>query len=654
MPRTIVLDFETFYDKEYSLRKMSYPEYILDTRFTVQVLGVDYGKGKQEFIAPEDIADFLPTLGDAIVVGNNLFFDAGIMAWKYNFRPAYMIDTLFLANHVLGSARDGGERNDLGTLATRLGLSVNKGDLGFMLGVRVPSPAQLGMLKEYLGNDLTITREILKVLYPQISNVEFELWLADHTLRIYTDKLLPVDRTLVVKTRELITERRIERVTAAGVPNEILSSNQKFAAELTRRMADAKMVMPLKRSPTTGKMIPALAKGDAAFLALTESPNEAVRNLVRGRLVERSAAQALARLATLEKFADVGIPVHLVYYGAHTGRFAASGGFNFQNLTSPARAVDAVDREIATSIRASIVAGDGQVFVASDAAQIEARVLAWLAGEESILEAFAAGADIYSQFISTVLGEEIHKPRGDESESVKHHLGLMRQIGKEAVLGLGYGMGVDKFMFTLRAKDRNIAKLIDAGKITTKFGAKVVATYREMYPSIVGYWAELNDAFIAAHRGAVREVGPLTFRRLADKGVGITLPSTRQLYYRHLRMEKRTGETTYTDAGGKTKTIEHKGMELKHGNGQRIYGGLLAENITQAIARDILVEGILKVEQAGIPVVLHVHDEIVVRVPEVQGPSALEFLNQALSEAPPWGTGMVLAAEGRISKNLSK
>lgn len=655
--KSIVLDFETYYDKKtYSLRKMSYPEYILDPRFHVQLLGLDYGKGVQDFIEPDDINDFLhDNLNEVIVVGHNLFFDAAIMAWKYKFRPAYLIDTIFLANHVLGSARDGGERNDLGTLAVRLGLGTNKGNLDFMSGVREPTPAQMGMLKEYLSDDLTITREVLKNLLPQISNQDFELWLADHTIRIYTDKLLAVDKALIHKTQALITERRIERVTASGVDNAVLSSNPQFAAELTKRLTAAKMPVPMKKSPSTGQMIPALAKGDAAFLALMEAEDDGVRNLVRGRLVERSATQALARLGTLEKFSDVGIPVHLVYYGAHTGRFAASGGFNFQNLTSPDRAVDPVDREIAKSIRAAIVAGDGYTFVASDASQIEARGLAWLAEEQSILDAFASGVDIYSQFISTVLGENIYKPKGDEPEKVQHHLKLMRQIGKEAVLGLGYGMGVDKYMFTLRAKDRTIAKMIDAGKITTKLGAKVVHTYREMYPNIVGYWTELNDAFMGAYRGAVRNVGPLEFRRLPDRGVGITLPSGRTLYYRHLRMESRVGESTFTDASGKTKTMKRSGRELKHGNGQRIYGGLLSENITQAVARDILAEAIHTVEtEHGVPVVLHVHDEIVARVPEVQGQATLELLNKTLSIPPKWGAGLVLAAEGRISKSLSK
>lgn len=655
MPRSIVIDFETYYDADYSLRKLSYPEYIRDERFAVHLLGVDFGNGRQEFVEPKYIQRVLFGMRKDIIVGHNLFFDAGVLAWRYNFRPAHMIDTLFLANHVLGSARDGGERNDLGTLATRLGLSTNKGDLGFMKGVRKPSPAQMGMLKEYLGDDLTITREVLRKLLPDVSNADFELWLADHTLRIYTDKSLSVDMGLIHKTRKLVEDRRTERVAASGVDKTVLSSNQQFAGELTKRLNTAKIPVPMKKSPATGKMIPALAKGDAAFLALTESKDDAVRNLIRGRLVEKSATQALARLNTLERFADAGIPVHLVYYGAHTGRFAAGGGFNFQNLTSPARAIDPVDREIATSIRAAIIPGDGNVFVAQDASQIEARGLAWLAGEQSILDAFAGGADIYSQFISGVVGEDIHKPKGDEAPDVQQRLKLMRQIGKEAVLGLGYSMGVDKFMFTLRAKDRTIAKMIDEGKLTVKFGAKVVSTYREKYPNIVQFWADLNDAFLAAYRGAVREVGFLEFRRLKDRsGVGITLPSSRILYYRHLRMEKRTGETTFTDAKGKSQTVERKGMELKHGNGQRIYGGLLAENITQAVARDILAEAILTVEQAGVPVVLHVHDEIVARVPEVQGPAALKLLETALSTPPAWGKGLVLAAEGHIAKNLSK
>ena len=648
--RTIFLDFESYYDKDYNLRKLSYPEYIMDKRFKVHGMALIDGK-RVDMIRPAAIPKVLKAYDKAVVVGHNLNFDAAVLAWRYDFRPAYYIDTLLLANHVLGSAREGAGRNDLGTLAERLGLEA-KGRPDFFKGVRDLDEEQWAALRVYALQDVKLTKQIYDRLFPQVSNPDLELWLADHTLRIYLEKHLGVNPEMISKTKRMIEDRRQERVSAAGVNNKVLVSNKQFANELIKRMTAAKLQVPMKQ----GKRgpIPALAKQDAAFLKLAEHENDSIRNLIRGRLVERSAVVALARLRTLEKFKR-GIPVHLVYYGAHTGRFSAGGGFNFQNLTSPDRAIDPVDREIAASIRAAIVPGEGQVFVAVDAAQIEARVLAWLAGEQSILEAFGLGVDIYSQFISGVLGEDIHKPKGDEPEAVQKHLKLMRHVGKEAVLGLGYSMGVEKFMYTLRSRNREVAKMIEAGKINVKLAAKIVYSYRDTYPAIVDYWSRLNDAFKAGMFGARREVGFIDFRRLDRSGVAITLPSGRRLNYRNIRSEFRSGTVTYIDKAGKKKEIEQKGREYKHGNGQRIYGGLLAENVTQAVARDILVEqGIVAAERAGYPVVLHVHDEVVCRVPEVQGPAALSFLIKSLSTPPEWGQGLVLNAEGKVSKTLSK
>jgi DNA polymerase len=170
----------------------------------------------------------------------------------------------------------------------------------------------------------------------------------------------------------------------------------------------------------------------------------------------------------------------------------------------------------------------------------------------------------------------------------------------------------------------------------------IVVFYREKYTEDRQVLARPQPAFMAAILGATRKVGPLTFKRVGSKAVGITLPSGRTLFYRNLRQEAEKSP------GGQIRKV------WKHGNGQRIYGGLLAENVTQAVSRDILAEAIYAAEAAGYPVVLHIHDEVVPRVPEVQGQAALDFLIKALSTPPEWGKGLVLGAEGHVSKTLSK
>jgi hypothetical protein len=714
MPRTIIVDFETYYDKDYSLRKagMSYPQFIRDKRFHVFGMSVDED-GEQYWVPADAIPDWLVSNRDNILVAHNGFFDFAVMAWHYDFIPGYMVDTLLMANHVLGSARDrGGSRNDLGSLAERLGLNP-KGRVEFMAGVRHPTEEQMRALIAYAMNDAALARQVLNRLLPQFTNPDFEFWLMDHTIRIYLTKPLRINPEKLKNVKAVVEKRQAELITAASVVakkwgpplaekisisaskleeklvdadedqekllkkeikrlrsvalaikgdvKKILASDKLFPLLLRDIFAGSKVKMPLKRSAKPRKdgtqpMIPALSKSDPAYIALTEHPVDDIANLVKARLVVRSAATVAARLATMQKYLDlgIGIPVHLVYYGAHTGRFSGGGGFNWQNLTNPDRAQDEIDKLIAGMIRDAVEAGDGKVFVEVDAAQIEARVLGWLAEEQDLLQDFAAKVDLYSKFIGGVLSEEIRKPTDAEKKDpakkdfVKHLL-LMRDVGKKAVLGLGYQMGADKFLARLRADNRELAKMVDSGAISMEMAKNIVETYRDTYQEIVALWDRLNKAFHRARQGILTKVGPVTFKRVGVAAVACILPSGRALYYRNIRQEQRK-----TKRPGKPRFDGKDEMEWKHGSGQKIYGGLLTENIVQAISRDILVEAVLATEQAGYPVALHVHDSVVGNVAEAKGQEAMDFLVKTLSTPPSWGEGMVLSAEGHFGRSMGK
>ncbi len=667
-PKTIIIDFETFYDTKgkYTLagtHALTYPEFIKDKRFKVFGMAVDDGQG-QEWVPAHLVKEALHEYRNDIIVVHNAFFDGAVLRWHYKYRPAFIIDTIQLANHVLGSARDaGGYSNALDALATRLGLEA-KGSNKNMDGVRDPDEAQLAALAIYAKQDAKLERQVLQKLLPFIGNIDFELWLLDHSIRIYTEKALHIDTAKLKIVVEKVKERRKQAIIEGGVPPEVLNSNKQFAEELGRRMVAHKLKVPMKKPLKPRKdgvlLTPALAKGDLAFQKLADSPIEEISKLVNARIVERSAVTVAARLTTMAMYAKmgIGIPVHLVYYGAHTGRFSGGGGFNFQNLTSPSRGATAFDREVARLVREVITAGEGNVFVPTDAAQIEARVLAWLAGEQSILDAYASGADLYSEFISEVLKKDVHKPGEADKKDMAHYvwLGIMRQVGKESVLGLGYSMGEVKFYQNVKAggsvKSKDLIKFVAEGGfgkeikvkggVTTVMAQEIVAFYRNKYQMIVQLWDDINSAFMDAIKGSIRMVGPLKFEKIADRAVGITLPSGRVLYYRNLRKEPEKTQT------GQTRFV------WKHGAGQRIYGGLLTENVVQAISRDILAESIRNAEDAGYPVVLHIHDEIVPRVPVAQGAEALAFMIKSLSTPPLWGKGMVLGAEGGITETLAK
>lgn len=658
MTNTRFIDFETYYDDEYSLRSkgQTYLEFIKDRRFKVFGMAVTDGQ-TEDWIDARDVRKWFASNKKSVIAVHNGFFDYGVLKWHYDIVPAYMIDTLLIANHVLGSSRDlGGQKNDLASVAQRLGLEA-KGEYG-LKGIRNPTEGQMIDAIKYAKGDVRIGWQILQKLLPQFSNADFEFWLMDHTFRIYLEKPLEINTDKLAETKVLVEKRAAEILAKANVSPKVLKSDKQFRELLGCTLEKHSLKLPMKRAKNrkdgSTPLIPATSKGDGEFLKLAESPVPEISNLVQARLVVRSSATVAARLATMEKFAKLGfgIPVHLVYYGAHTGRFSGGGGFNFLNLTSPDRATSEIERLIANMIREIVSAGDGKVFAAVDAAQIEARIVAWLAGQQDILDAFAAGADIYSDFIGDVIEEDIHKPTGKESPEEAARLILMRGVGKEGILGLGFSMGWEKFLFTLKNKPAT-RKMVESGVINEEFARKVVAAYREKYTKIVKLWKDLEKAFHVARIGGVRRVGFLTFRRVGPNAVGITLPSGRVLYYRNIRSEPYKGKPLFKRNDGEWGTV-NTNYEWKHGAGQKVYGGLLAENATQAVARDILAGSILAAEEKGYSVNLHVYDEIVARVEESKGQEAKEFLIKSLSTAPDWGPGLVLNAEGKVAKTLVK
>jgi DNA polymerase len=669
----VVVDFECFYSTDFNLKKLAIPDYVRDPRFKVFGAGVYVPEeGKARFVGAEELPKFLAAiLADRICIGHNLQFDGAILEWNYHVKPLAYLDTLSLAAHVLGPAKVAGT-NSLASLAKTLGLEP-KGDLAFMKGVETPDLAQMAALAIYAAHDAALTWTIFNRLMAYFSNPEFELTLANHALEMYLRRPLAVDLDAVANGQAMAETLKLEALAKAGVKIDTLMSGPKFAEALKACLAAHKLHIPFKVRATTDteiakaakegikaaptKRIPAMAKGDEAFLKLLRDGPEDVKNLINARLAAKSSAPTLARFAKLDRAGrDAGVRVNLHYYGAHTGRFSGGGGFNFQNLTDPKKMKTGVERDIAKLVRASITAGPGRVFAAADASQVECRVEAWMAGEAALLHSFREGRDIYSEFISDVLQEDIHKPTPEDAKDPerKRWLEVARGLGKIAVLGLGYQMGVAKFFKQSCSKSEEIAIAVQEGKLSLKLFAKTLDMYRRKYTRIVTFWDALDTAFKGAAAGLSNKVGPLTFGQMGKKSVFIELPSTRRLYYRNVRSRPRTGVVEFIDADGNMHKSKAKGDEIVYGdgNGEKVYGGLLAENTTQAVSRDLLAEAILDLDETY-PVVLHVHDSIVCRVPAEQEAEAMAAIIARLAATPTWGEGLPLVAEGKSGKTLA-
>jgi DNA polymerase len=347
-----------------------------------------------------------------------------------------------------------------------------------------------------------------------------------------------------------------------------------------------------------------------------------------------------------------------VYHGAHTGR-ESGRGVQLQNLYKPDKAASKHTDElvemilnntflpnpfgiqtmtaVASVIRASFCASPGNKLVVGDLAQIESRVLAALAGCKTMIDAYAGGHDLYVEFMSDMLNKPTAEINSDE-----------RAQGKVVILGSGFGMGIDKFIDYAAGFGIMIQRESDDPEEFT--ASKAIHGFREKYAEIPAYWKALNRAVI----DAVKFRKPIYVKGVIVDGrnprcLKIKLPSGRYIHYlnpeltKKMKFGKMIECVTYT-------SFDSKGVQEKD-----LYGGLICENIVQAVARDILFSGMFEAEKAGFKIVMTIHDEIVCEVP-LDSPLNLGVLLSCMSTCPKWGEGMglVLAAEGYQSRFYKK
>ena len=278
---------------------------------------------------------------------------------------------------------------------------------------------------------------------------------------------------------------------------------------------------------------------------------------------------------------------------------------------------DSTSDVLSQLIRTSFVPRPGCRFVVADYAAIEARVLAWLAGEQWVLDVFREHGDIYCETASRMFHCKVEK----HGENVD-----LRQKGKQAVLSCGYGGSVGALVamgaVESGMKEEELQPLVDL--------------WRASNPHIVQFWWDVDRAVKTCVKRRV-EVETHGIRCAYKSGVlFIRLPSGRELAYAKPRIEANR-------FGGESVTYEGLGMTKKW---ERIetFGGKLVENITQATARDLLVFAMKQLRNRGFDIVMHVHDEIVLEVPH--GVSSVEEICSIMAENPPWAKGLPLKADG--------
>lgn len=579
----VTLDFETYYDDEYSLTKLSTDEYVTDSRFEVIGVGIKASNEYAEWHAgPLATDQALQEIDwdNTGVLAHNTMFDGLILQHCYGIIPKFYFDTMLMAKATVYpfsnsvSLKKVAEHLKVGRKGTEVVAAKGKRLTDF-------TPSELHAYGRYCTNDVELCHKIFKSLGITFPKDEFVA--IDTTLRMYLTPLLELDGD---KLREELERIRTEKQVLldnlpGGVTKDDLMSNPKLAEVLKLLGVDP----PVKRSPTTGKETWAFAKTDVGFQKLETHPNPAVQAVITARLGHKSTIDETRTERLLEIYQrDRRLRVPLYYYGAHTGRWTGSEGINLQNLPREGH------------IRHCIRAPEGHSLIVADFKQIEARVNAWLAREYDLLQAFVNREDPYVQFASA-----IYRKPPDQIDDME------RFMGKTCILGLGYGMGHAKFRVTLAQKGISI---------TEDFAKRVVDLYRTRYAAIKKLWQKFDVAIIPhMAKGLSGEFGPLKVIPQA-----CILPNGLTLTYPNLQL---TNEGwVYTSRG---KFIN-------------MYGAKMCENVVQALARIIMVESMNRVTPSY-RMVHTVHDELVFCVPDEHIEDATTLISGEMVRQPSWAGG---------------
>jgi DNA polymerase len=626
----LCLDFETYFDTEYSLKKMSTIEYIMDERFELTGLGMSCEEQafklawghyeRPDFIEPCDI-DWSLRLVDwdkVTVLVQQARFDITILQEKFGIVPKYIIDLKDLASHY-----DARMSHRLADMAKMFDLK-HKGDTMQFKGLHwsTMTEEQRKNLAEYTIGDVEIETDLFKILLPKLTNPIVESQLMRHTLDLWLHKRFRVDTDMATKLKVKMRTQMAKTIKDSGhTPKELRS--KKFVGYLKDALPDNEQV-PMKQGKRGN--IPALAKDDEACQQLVVHPKKEVRDLVLARLACRSWPTHIKRVQSLisQTMANGGLlRVPLTYYPAHTGRWGGSEKINLQNMGGAGRRGTGHDPLIG-QVKEVLMALPGCVLGIADSSQIEARLLAWLAGQMDLLNGFARGEDVYSEFATTLFRTPIRKPKKTDLPQLARYLEIKRGFGKDSILGCGYGMGAIRFHGDC-LKNPSLRPLFDSGQYDFKFIEKLVKTYRTKYSKIPEYWGKVERAFKQCIRFPHLEptVGPVTFR-CRDAEVQVELPSSRVLYYRHCRIDKK-------------KSIKYHGGAL--------WGGSITENIIQSVARDLLGFWILECERIGLSVVLHIHDSIITLMPEDKVEEQSKLLDTVMCSLPDWAEGFPAAID---------
>jgi len=608
--RWIFGDSETFYSKDYTLRKLDPCQYILNPQFEHICLGIAEGSGTPYLVDGPDIRKWCDDISsrdggvdDIAFVTHNALFDACIMSWHYDWVPGLFVCTLSMARQLLSPWL---RSKSLDAVARWFGWQ--KGNtIGKVQGMGRADIIANGLWPEYSQyclSDVALCRGSFYQMRPKLPDEEFVLHdmilrtAIEPTLRVNGDKL--AENLAEVRADK---ENIFARAMLCGINNiDDLKKDAQLAEVLTNLGVDP----PTKVSPTTGLRGFAFARTDTEFMDLLDHDDVAVRTIVQARLDHKSTSEEtrserMLAISQLE-FPSLGsagwMPIPLKIGAAHTHRLGGDWRLNAQNWGRQSK------------IREAIEAPEGYTLVVGDSEQIEARMNGTYCGQWDLVQKFRDGIDVYADFATQIFNVPVTKLT---------HPGE-RFVGKTGVLQLGYQSGWMKFQTSVKLKSRE-----EAGRVISLTDAEafdVVSKYRSINSAIASKWAynkEIIGFMSSAHPGASLDDGPIKF--MHRKMVG---PNGLEMHYHNLRYDNNVGQWLFDYE------------ERSH----KLYGGKLQENIIQFLARIAIMQAAVRLKRPMAALdawlVMTSHDELAYLVPNARVAEAKALLREEMGRKLEW------------------
>lgn len=620
-------DFESYFEpKTYSLKGgegLTPYEYILDHRWETIGCGIAYSEGTPFFLPGDEVAKLLREYPRPWAFASyNSLFDSSILAYRYGIHPDMHIDALGLVRALLmHKLRDG--RASLGKVAEFLNLPHKDEDAlqpYWRSADYERDPVKWERLKSYCCQDTDSMRQIVKLLAPSFPRRE--LWIMSIVINMATRPNFYSDIIRLSEHLSSVVASKDQLLQRVGMTKGELLSNDQFVHALTKLGIDP----PMKWSEAQQKYVYACAKTDLNYLLEDENPD--VQALIAARTgvkstLEEARTSRFIRLnqSSMQAFKQPWMPIALRYGAAHTHRLGGEWKVNMQNL--PARKN--------TKLRDSLIAPPEHVVLAVDAAQIECRLTAWLAGEMELLEQFASGSDVYSWFGSDLFKVAV----------TKNTHPIERFVAKGIVLGLGFQMGASKLLWTLTAQAAEYGFDIE---FTLGQCEVWVNYYRSKFKRIKNLWYATDNVLkqMTYPNPASFQMGPSY-----TEGTDLVLPTGLRLYYDNLREENH-------------KKVFDWGRERRE-----IYGGKFTENHVQALDFAHVMDVAYRIEQRckiariydehfGPRLAHQVHDELIY-VPHKSQVATLGVIAYEEMKTPSWwGTGLPLEAELKIGPSYGE